>query len=350
MAVDGRSIYYRPSFVDDLTLPEAVGVLAHEVMHIACMHHTRRGGRDAADWNRAGDYAINGLLQGSGVTLPKGALIDPVLSNMSAEEIYKIIHAERPPEQSGGGGGGQGEGEKSDPGGCGEVWDAPGEDGQSLASEAELAQAESEAKIATVQAAQAAKRAGKMPAGLARVIDEAKASRVDWREVLRAFVEEAAKTEYSWSRPNRRHIADGLYLPSLQGRRMGAIVVGVDTSGSIDRDVLAAFRGEVRAIVEELEPAAVHVVYCDSAVAGVDTFEAGDAVTFKARGGGGTAFQPVFDRVDQEGWSPAVLVYLTDTDGPDPVDPGYPVIWAGYKTRWSEPRAMPFGELIVVTA
>jgi 6-phosphogluconolactonase/glucosamine-6-phosphate isomerase/deaminase len=49
MATDGVSLYFNPEFVDSLSSAELIGVLAHETMHPALQHHTRRGGRDAPD-------------------------------------------------------------------------------------------------------------------------------------------------------------------------------------------------------------------------------------------------------------------------------------------------------------
>src|SRR5208282_5738727 len=61
----------------------------------------------------------------------------------------------------------------------------------------------------------------------------------------------AAKSDYAWTPPNRRHIARGLYLPSLRSETLGPVVVGVDTSGSIDDATLAAFAAEISAILED---------------------------------------------------------------------------------------------------
>lgn len=63
---DGR-IYFNPEFVKGLSHQELVFVLAHEVMHVVCMHGIRRGTRDAKLWNIAGDYYINSFLDTSGV-------------------------------------------------------------------------------------------------------------------------------------------------------------------------------------------------------------------------------------------------------------------------------------------
>jgi len=42
MATDGVCLFYNPEFVAKLTPPELLGCLAHEVMHPALQHHTRR--------------------------------------------------------------------------------------------------------------------------------------------------------------------------------------------------------------------------------------------------------------------------------------------------------------------
>ena len=109
--------------------------------------------------------------------------------------------------------------------------------------------------------------------------------------------------------------------------------------------MLNRFGAEVAAIFEDCEPATVHVIYCDSRVNRCDTFEQGEPVKLVACGGGGTRFQPAFDHVTREGWTPACAVYLTDLQGPAPSDPGYPVLWATYGARGAQG---PFGETVAV--
>jgi len=69
-----------------------------------------------------------------------------------------------------------------------------------------------------------------------------------------------------WTPPNRRYIASGLYLPSVEHHGLGEIVIAVDTSGSIGKIELEQFAGEISAISEEAQPEAIHVVYCDAGV------------------------------------------------------------------------------------
>lgn len=70
---DGR-IYYNPKFVETLSHQELIFILAHEIMHVVCMHGIRKGNRDPYKWNVAGDYYINSFLDRHGL---ESALIMP---------------------------------------------------------------------------------------------------------------------------------------------------------------------------------------------------------------------------------------------------------------------------------
>ena len=152
----------------------------------------------------------------------------------------------------------------------------PAEPGAGAPSAADLARQEETWSIATAQAEATAKAMGIGAGDTARAIREQVAPRLDWREVLRRYLSAAAKSDYAWTPPNRRYIARGLYLPSLRSESLGPVVIGVDTSGSIDAATLAAFAAEITAILDEAAPEAIHVVYCDEAVAGTETYEPGD--------------------------------------------------------------------------
>jgi len=87
MATDGVSLFYNPAFVETLNAAELAGVLAHEAMHPALQHHTRRGDHDRERWNMACDYAINPLLLDAGLTLPKDVLINQGFSGLSVTHL-----------------------------------------------------------------------------------------------------------------------------------------------------------------------------------------------------------------------------------------------------------------------
>lgn len=180
-------------------------------------------------------------------------------------------------------------------------------------------------------------------AGMARAIEDIVNPLVDWRAILRRFVSQSARSDYSWQRPNRRHVAEGLYLPSVRSEELGVIVVAVDTSGSIDPTALEQFSSEIAAIMEECRTT-LSVFYCDSAIEGRQNYEPGEEVKLQPVGGGGTDFRPVFDAIEAEGMTPACLIYLTDLDGRFPdCEPWYPVIWACVNARRDD---VPFGEKV----
>ena len=220
IATDGRLLEYNPEFVTGLAPDELVGVLAHEVMHCALAHPVRRGGRDPMLWNIACDLAINPLLRDAGVVLPAGRLMPgegkfrDLPTGKSAEEYYvTLMKGDDDPSD--------GDGSASaDPGGCGQVVDPDQGDPATTQS------VEAEWKVAVVQAQQAASGRGPLPAGLGRTVEEVIHPPADWRSVLREFVATHAKNDYSWSRPNRRFIAQGLYLPGLHSEELGEVRPG----------------------------------------------------------------------------------------------------------------------------
>ncbi len=332
---DGTTIAFSPKFVDTLSADELTAVLAHEVMHCAAGHPWRRDARDMKPWNVACDYAINHVLTSAGFRLPSCALQDPQYAGRWAEWIYDRLPQGGPDGPQGGQGGGCGV-PSADPSGLGEVRDAPADTPDTPGT------SEIEWQEITKQATRMAGAAGKLPGSMQREIDQMTAQRVDWRSLLRRYVQEITRADYSWTRPNVRYLASGLFLPALHSVACGRIVVAVDTSGSIDQVLLAQFATELQTIVAEVEPSSVDVIYCDTHVHRVETFDRGDLVTLNAVGGGGTRFAPVFDKV-AEGDDPAVLIYLTDLDGSFPQDaPAYPVIWAS-----SDPSGTaPFGDVV----
>ena len=385
MATDGRRIVYDSAFVDELKPTELEAVLAHEVLHCALGHHCRRGERDPALWNHAADLAINPILVSNGFTLPSGALLEPAFDNLSAEEIYARLlqrsrdepsaQPESTPQPSNTGPGtraGQGtqgqpppepgssaqtpsapmqsasgsdaDNQLSHPGAFGEVWDATDEQGNP-ASQAENSRQQHEWSIAADQALRSAKSCGREPANLARPLNESRQSKQDWRALLRDFVAATAPSDYRWTPPNRRYIASGLYLPSVERTGVGQIVVAVDTSGSIGEEELEQFAGEITAISDETKPEAIHVVYCDAAIQAWQEFGPSEPIHLEPRGGGGTDFRPVFEWVRENQITPVCLIYLTDLccDSYPPI-PEYPVVWVT-----DSRRTAPFGETVRIS-
>jgi predicted metal-dependent peptidase len=322
---NGREIRYNPDFIDSLHVDQVVFVLAHLIMHIAHLHPMRRSTRDLGKFNKAGDFAINGILKDAGLSMLPGALYKKEYEHLSAEQIY-----ERLPVSSGAAPGAGEEGDlnqDNDPGGCGGFEDARNEDGSSL-SKAEKQHEETKIAIAIQKAAQIAKAQGKLPGSLSRLVDELVYPILPWREILRTFIDHTARNDYSWIYPNRRHIASGIYMPSFRSNGLKPLVLAVDTSGSIGQNDLNQFQAELNDILQSF-PSTVHVVYCDSRISGTHTITSDEyPVELKAVGFGGTDLRPPFDWAVQNVPEAGCIIYLTDLQGNSPeADPGIPTLW-----------------------
>ena len=334
MSTDGYVLRYNPKFVKKLPIMQLQGVIAHEVMHIALLHHVRRGVREHRKWNIACDFAINQILLSMGMQLPRDALFDPKYDGMSAEEIYaQLPDTETCISMFG---------SSDDPGGCGSVDDAPGDGRGGGAMDAESA-----AKMLVAHALAVGRKFGKMPAELARTIEKILDAKHPWRETLANFASVLERSEPLWRTPNRRFLASKCYLPGCRPEpsRLGEIVVVIDTSGSIEQRMLDDFATEVRGLVDAVRPETVHVLYCDAAVANVESFDADSDITFEPKGGGGTDFRPAFEWVYNNAAAPKLMLYFTDGCGVFPDDPPpFPVMWVFNSSK--HPTA-PFGESVV---
>jgi predicted metal-dependent peptidase len=344
LATDGRVLQFHPPFVTGLSPDELVGVLAHEVMHNALAHPARRGGRAHKAWNIACDLAINPLLVQAGITLPSTRLMPGegtyagLELGKSADEYYALL----PTPQDGPDSPDQVPGTSGDPGGCGRVFD-PGH-----GDPAERRAVEAEWQVAVAQAQQAAAGRGPLPAGLGRSVEQVLQPTADWRSVLRDFVATCARNDYSWVRPNRRFIAQGLYLPGLHSEELGEVVIAVDTSGSIDAKMLGSFEAETNAVLAAYE-CSVTVLYHDTDIQKIQIWRSSDGpLVLDPVGGGGTSHVGVFDWLDKSGLSPACVICLTDLDTEFPsMPPALPVLWAvAGATASTDP---PFGRVVSLT-
>jgi len=331
-ATNGKKVMFNPDFIKGLTDEELVFLTAHECMHPMLEHNYRRFDRSHRRWNAAADYVINKLLVDEGIgKMPEvGLLSDDIYNDGggTSDGIYNVL-----PEEDEDGGGGDGP--------YGPAMDDC-QDGEGTPQEQAADQAKWKVKVA--QAAQAAKMCGKLSANMERLVDEVLNPKVDWRDVLQRFVEKCKTDQRSWARPNRRFIQQGIYVPSRDGEAMGDLVVAVDCSGSIGQEELNQFAAEVKTIHEDLKPKSITVMYFDTEISHVDTFTRDDEVEIKAHGGGGTAFSPIFEKIEELALEPVAAVVLTDlycSDFGDEVH--YPVLWVS-----NGAEEAPFGEVVMM--
>jgi predicted metal-dependent peptidase len=162
------------------------------------------------------------------------------------------------------------------------------------------------------------KIAGTGAGGGNRELQDLLAPKIDWREVLREFVKSTcnAKDASSWRRVNRRFLSSGIYMPSLIGEKVGHLVVGIDTSGSVGDKELAEFLSEVKGIAEEVNPETVDLIYWGSSVVGHETYSGNEVPNIvsstRPKDGGGTSPSCVSEYLKEKNINPECVIVLTD--------------------------------------
>jgi len=337
---DGKVIRWSPEFVASLTEEEIRFVLLHETLHCAQGHFWRLPANK--DGNIAGDYAINATLSKvAGIKAPAGALLDAKFADMAEEEILASLAKPEPEDEHGqpnddkgqGEGEGQGEGQgepqqgqgEPDAGGCGGFCEAAPEAPEAKQTLAEKWQG------AIMQADFVAKStgAGSAPADMQRLIDAARVTSPDWKQEMADFVKSVISQRNDWSRSARRMATAPCIYPRRRADQIGQIVCVRDTSLSTTGAVLNAFNALIESAMADTN-CGVIILDCDYDVGAEYRLAAGDAVPATAKGGGGTRFQPAFDRIAAiiaEGEAIAGVVYLTDLEGPQADACDLPVLW-----------------------
>ena len=327
-SVDGAHLRYNSRFINKLSAAQVKGLVAHEVMHCVFSHMTRREQREPARWNIAADHAINLLLLDDNFILPDEGIHDPQYKNMSTEAIYANLPADAGPQ-------------------CvwGMVTDAgagDSDDDNDSGNPVDVQEIETDWLITMKQAAEIAKQAGKMPAGIERLMDSVERGQIDFRDHLWPFFQAANNDDYNWKRPHRAYISEDEYFPSLHSEAPGVYVVAIDTSGST-QDQLQKFLAEICSIHADMRPEKLILIHCDASVQKVVTLDPDETMTLEEHGtmvgGGGTRFEPVFQYIDEHNIDPECVVYLTDGECEWPTDvPHYPVLWVitnkNMKAEW----------------
>jgi predicted metal-dependent peptidase len=136
--------------------------------------------------------------------------------------------------------------------------------------------------------------AGNIGANMPRKVSEMLVPEVDWKSLMAEFVKRSCSgnDKQTWRRPHRTYVAYDLYIPAPYSEAVGRILLGGDTSGSIDNRTLSVFTAYMQQLVNEVQPSGVDIVWWDTEVVSVDSFERGAMDTLanvvKPEGGGGT--------------------------------------------------------------
>jgi len=177
------------------------------------------------------------------------------------------------------------------------------------------------------------------------LVNEIKEPKKDWREILHKFTAELARNDYDWERPDTSYMQRDIYIPGLHNEEIGGIIFAIDTSSSVNKDLLQTFLAELKEAVSQMTEE-VTVIHCDTEVRKVEQVQVEEVDKIIPEGRGGTKFLPVFDYIEDNDLNPKALIYFTDGKCYDRlIEPDYPVIWCIYENARFIAQ---FGESIIV--
>ena len=343
------------------------------MMHCAFGHIFRRGDRDRALWNIAGDIHIHNCaeqepqdqgslrcpadvdrmmdawLKSAGFTGPRhGFTGRHQFIGLTIERVYDILAKSSSSSKNANG---QSQGGAA---GCchapGTCQEGEGQDGEGAGVGPK--QLEREWKSAVLDAAT---KAGNLPGAWDELIKANCRPSVKWTDYLQEFLTRGLGGDYHWLPGNRRYISSDIYLPSTHQIDAGEVAVFLDVSGSMGTPELNKAWSELLEFREQFQ-CQIHEIQVDYRAQHYTFYDRGDSLpeSLLVHGRGGTSFDPPFVYCQQNAIEPRVAIYFTDGEGYCSVPaPPYPVLWI--QIPWAKDKHCtwanfkpPFGELIKV--
>ena len=340
-ATNGKKIIFNPITYIQLPPSERDGVFLHELLHMALLHHLRRGVRDHYIFNIAADIVVNGMIVNEGnFKIPKYGIRDEDLEHLSVEEVYELIIKNKKKynlnlidlinDEK--------DSEDKDPKGKGDDLKTGISD---LNTEAEIRnywkQAINDAKLITKGSSEKS-----LPESFERNFGEVLEPEIDWKTKLWNFL---VRTPTDFGEFDRRLIYSGLYLENLEGESINVFCC-IDTSGSISEYEINKFMSEIKGIINAYPNLNCRLWYADHECYGPYNIDSIENVP-KPKGGGGTDFKPFFKDITKKEFNnnDGVCIYLTDGYGYFPEkEPNLPVLWVVIPGG-AEEEYFPFGEI-----
>jgi predicted metal-dependent peptidase len=386
---DGVNKKYGRAFLEQIPKESQIrGLVLHENLHVALKqvaHGVAMFKENRKMANLAADFVVNGIIynitgtitggQERIVELPEGGVHDEMFDDWSMREVYNYLkqHAKPSPKDGQGkpdkGQGGQqsndpsgGEGQDSGEGEQewesvtvnGKTYDLSNSDEHDFVELGDLPHDKQKEINAEIDRAlrEGGILAGRMGANMPRAISDLLTPKVDWREQFREFISASTRgsDEYTWRRMNKRHMANDIYLPSMENETLGRVIVAIDTSGSIGQKELNEFATELVSICDVASPESVQIIWWDDEVVGVQEFRdnySSIKSMLKPEGGGGTKVSCVSEYINKHQITADCVVVFTDGYVESNVkwDISIPTLWMVTSSKSFEP---PSGKKIMV--
>ena len=178
-------------------------------------------------------------------------------------------------------------------------------------------------KILSDAKEQTIKKQGTVPGEIEGVIiiEEIVKAKFDWRGFVRRFTGVSTRvfTKKIRRKENKRFSEN----PGLKVKMRQHMLLGIDTSGSVSNNELKEFMNEIHHIYKcGVE---VTIVQCDTEIKSIEEYKGKFDMTVKGRGG--TYFDPVIEYFNANQKKYTSLVYFTDGESTAYVKPRGHVLW-----------------------
>ena len=318
-ATDGTTLLLNEEWMCKQTEEHFSGVLLHEVLHMALNHVERT--LDLDDLmiaNIAADIVVNGIIKDNKISLPKEAIFDDDLKHLGVREIYSIIKQKQKENKN----------HIQDKYGDGDVNECLQKSAKSEGTSQREANSEKWKNIINkAKTISKMKQAGVKGSGLARIFKELLEPTINWRDALYKYI---TQSRADFEGYDRRFIHDGMYIDDVGGNKVH-VAAFVDTSGSVDEELLQNFLSELFFAINSTRGTTGYLYYFDTELYPQGNIEDLDGVP-KPVGLGGTSFVPIMkelNKISSEN-SHTNTVGIIYTDGFAPMtweEPETPLLW-----------------------
>tara|TARA_Y100000004_G_scaffold187424_1_gene240214 strand:+ start:105 stop:1253 length:1149 start_codon:yes stop_codon:yes gene_type:complete len=320
-ATDGTTLLLNEEWMCKQTEEHFSGVLLHEVLHMALNHVDRTNDLDdLMTANIAADIVVNGIIKDNKISLPKEAIYDDDLKHLGVREIYSILKDKQSKDEN----------YLKDKYGEEDVNECLRKEKQTGSSDRESKEANKEKWKNIINKAKTIakmKQAGVKGSGMARVFKELLEPTINWKDALYKYI---TQSRADFEGYDRRFVHDGMYIDDVGGNKVH-VAAFVDTSGSVDEELLQNFLSELFFAINSTRGTTGYLYYFDTELYPQGNIEDLDGVP-KPVGLGGTSFVPIMkelNKISSEN-SHTNTVGIIYTDGFAPMtweEPETPLLW-----------------------
>lgn len=298
------------AFLENITIEDLQTLYVYASLYITLDFENRKNSRYSTLWQLATRYAIGNILVQNNFNLLDGILYKDEYKNMYTEEIYSYLLSELP---------------------------------QIKEQQVETTLDESLELFSEYVKNAISKDEELLKTPLKKIFNIKSSHKIAWQEHLSIALQKHIKTISTLLPPSKKLLYTDIYLPSYKSDFF-KFVVAIDSSGSIDKELLSLFLSELNYILNSIHNYEIDLLVCDSSIRVHQKFYSPQKLDIIILGGGSTSFVPVFDFIENNIQDCMLLVYFSDLMGNFPKKaPHYEVKWVS-----KELKKVPFGEILQI--